>query len=155
MTVVQLARPLVSAWARTFPGQARQVGEARRFTAWALTGCPARDSLLACVAELAANAVEHTDSGDGGVFTVTVGLPRDGAAFVAVTDDGGPGEPSAGVSGEFAEGGRGLAIVAAFSSRWGWRPVARGRLVWAEATWPVAVQGPDSRTRPLELRGVA
>jgi anti-sigma regulatory factor (Ser/Thr protein kinase) len=102
--------------------------------------------LLTCVSELAANAVEHTRSGAGGTFTVAVGRPRDGMAFVAVTDAGGAGEPAADGpaadgSGGLSEHGRGLAMVAAFSSRWGYRGSARGRTVWAEATWPVPVRG--------------
>lgn len=172
----------------SFPGEARQVGEARRFVARALDGCPARDRLLACVSELAANAVEHTDSGAGGTFTVAVGRPREGAAVVAVADDGGPGEPAVGGSPAcpaqrepaedetaprenpeeaMPESGRGLALVAAFSSRWGCRRTGRGHLVWAEATWPVPVGGTgggrrsaeglwnDTWTNLVEPRGVA
>lgn len=102
-----------------------------------LEGCPARDQLLTCVSELAANAVEHTDSGAGGTFTVSVGCPRDGVALVAVTDDGGSGEPEADGFKDMSESGRGLALVEAFSSQWGCRREGRGYLVWAEATWPV------------------
>ena len=110
----------------------------------ALAGCPARETLPACASELAANAVVHTASGAGGVFAVEVSRPAEGMALVAVTDLGGPGEPAIrpGDSGdEFAENGRGLALVAACSSRWGYRDVSdgKGRTVWAEATWPVVV----------------
>ena len=73
------------------------------------------------------------------MFTVAVGRPRDGVAFVAVLDAGGAAEPAAGEAGELAEDGRGLALVAACSSRWGYRHTPRGRIVWAEATWPVPV----------------
>lgn len=156
----------------SFPGEARQVGEARRFVARVLDGCPARDRLLACVSELAANAVEHTDSGAGGTFTVAVGSPREGAAVVAVADEGGDGEPALDgppprcpaqrepaedepASGRdpeavMAESGRGLALVAAFSSRWGSRRTGRGHLVWAEATWPVPVGGTGGGRRSAE-----
>jgi serine/threonine-protein kinase RsbW len=126
---------------RSFPGQTRQVGAARQFVGQALTGCPARDRLLTCVSELAANAIEHTESGSDGEFAVAVGWPRDGAAFVAVMDAGGPGEPAVGEVDDAAESGRGLALVAAYSSRWGYRDTARGRTVWAEATWPIPVRG--------------
>jgi serine/threonine-protein kinase RsbW len=128
---------------RSFPGQTRQVGAARQFVGQALAGCPARDRLLTCVSELAANAIEHTESGAGGEFSVAVAWPRDGIAFVAVMDAGGPEKPTGGRSGSdsLAESGRGLALVAAYSSRWGYRDTARGRTVWAEATWPVPVRG--------------
>jgi anti-sigma regulatory factor (Ser/Thr protein kinase) len=113
------------------------------------------------VSELCTNAIRHTRSGNGGVFTVEVLRPRDGVACVAVTDAGGGGEPRlrsgsrrfeglldypADVS-DLAEGGRGLALVAALTSRWGYQPAGPGgpagpgpgRTVWAEATWPVLV----------------
>ena len=166
MTAGHLAAPRMAKQVRSFPGEARQVAAARQFVGRTLGGCPARDRLLTCVSELAANAVEHTRSGAGGTFTVAVGRPRSGVAFVAVTDAGGPGEPTLGDAGELAEAGRGLALVAAFSSRWGYRGTARGRTVWAEATWPVSMRGagracrdagdmwPDPWT-PVEHPGVA
>lgn len=132
---------------RIFPGEPRQVGRVRAFVAGALTGCPARESLLACVSELAANAITHTASGAGGVFTVEVSRPTPGMALVAVTDAGSPREPAIRRAAEsfdpwyLAESGRGLALVDALSSRWGYRDLdlGAGRTVWAEATWPVAV----------------
>lgn len=127
--------------AATFRGEPRQVRRARAFVAAALAGCPARETLLTCVSELAANAVEHTASAAGGEFTVEVLRPADGVALVAVTDGGGPDRPVVRAAGRFAEGGRGLALVEAYSSRWGYRDAAGGgRTVWAEATWPVPVR---------------
>lgn len=122
----------------------------REFVACALAGCPAREALLTCASELAANAIAHTASGAGGVFTVEVIRPAAGVARVAVTDAGGPREPAIRRASKaadphdpsaLAESGRGLALVAALSSRWGHRDVgeAGGRTVWAEATWPVLV----------------
>jgi hypothetical protein len=52
-------------------------------------------------------------------------------------------DPSAGRPDLMAEGGRGLAIVAACTSRWGYADADRGRTVWAEACWPVPVPAPD------------
>ena len=128
---------------KVFRGEPRQVPAARAFVAAALAECPARETLSACVSELAANAITHTASGAGGVFAVEVSRPAEGLALVAVTDLGGPGEPAirpGSAADEFAENGRGLALVAACSSRWGYRDVSdgKGRTVWAEATWPVA-----------------
>jgi serine/threonine-protein kinase RsbW len=139
------------ALARTFRGTPASVPEARRFVAELLVGCPARETLMACASELSANAVAHTDSGRGGTFTVQVTRPRDGVARISVTDDGGASVPVPGdldliCSDELAEGGRGLALVAACTSRWGFVDAAPGgpghhpgRTVWAEASWPVAV----------------
>ena len=103
---------------------------------------------MTCVSEFCANAIAHTDSGHGGVFTVEVDCPREGVARVAVTDDGGASVPAAGPGDLMAEGGRGLAMVAACTSRWGFCDAYPGRTVWAEATWPVAVPSPD---RPRKI----
>ena len=116
---------------------------------------------MTCVSELCANAIAHTASGCGGVFTVEVHCPRDGVARVAVTDDGGASVPTVGTGGLMAEGGRGLALVAACTSRWGYAEAYPGRTVWAEASWPVAVPSPDRRGKtsrggpPGPLRGSA
>ncbi len=143
-------------WARTFRGTPASVPEARRFVAELLAGCPAREVLMTCVSELCANAIVHTASGNGGVFVVEVDVPRDGVARIAVTDEGGPSLPAAGrldleggpslpAAGRLdlmAEGGRGLAMVAACTSRWGYADAYPGRTVWAEASWPVPVPAP-------------
>ena len=157
-------------WARTFRGTPASVPEARRFVAEVLAGCPAREVLMTCVSELCANAIMHTDSGNGGVFIVELDLPRPGVARIAVTDEGGPSLPAAGrldleggpslpAAGRLdleagpslaaarrldlmAEGGRGLAMVAACTSRWGYADAYPGRTVWAEACWPVPVPSP-------------
>jgi anti-sigma regulatory factor (Ser/Thr protein kinase) len=152
--VVTAAYPVTSAdqrpprWVRVFPGEPSQVRQAREYVARVLTRCPARQTLLTCVSELAANAVTHTASGAGGVFTVEVLRPGAGRALVAVTDGGSRSEPTVRPARDLAEGGRGLALVAALSSRWGYCVAGQGRTVWAEATWPVAVPGPDAKPGP-------
>ena len=155
------ARP-AGPWTRTLSGVPASVSEARRFVAGLLAGCPAREVLVTCVSELCTNAVTHTASGQGGAFTVEVDLPRDGVARIAVTDDGGPSLPAVGaldpaaldpalldpaaaglaVLDLMAEGGRGLALVAASTSRWGYAEAGPGLTAWAEACWPVAVPAP-------------
>jgi serine/threonine-protein kinase RsbW len=133
-------------WARTFRGTPASVPEARRFVAELLLGCPAREALMTCVSELCANAIAHTGSGNGGVFIVEVDLPRPGVARVAVTDEGGPSLPAAGSLDLMAEGGRGLAMVAACTNRWGYADAHPGRTVWAESCWPVPVPTPGQDT---------
>ena len=139
-------------WARTYRGTPASVPEARRFVGELLAGCPARETLMTCVSELCANAIAHTASGRGGVFTVEVDCPRDGVARVAVTDDGGPSVPAAKRLDLMAEGGRGLAMVASCTSRWGFREAYPGRTVWAEACWPVAVPSPGRRRKSPAAR---
>ena len=73
-------------WTRTFRGTPASVPEARRFVAELLAGCPARETLMTCVSELCANAIVHTASGRGGVFTVEVDCSREGVARVAVNE---------------------------------------------------------------------
>ena len=136
-------------WQRVFAGVPAQVAEVRRFVAYLLDGCPARDALVPCASELSANAVVHTASGHGGSFMVEVTYPRPGVARISVTDAGGPTEPAAGapVSDDVSEGavddlpvcGLGLALVAAAASCWGYSDAGAGRTVWAEACWPVPV----------------
>jgi serine/threonine-protein kinase RsbW len=138
---VQSTRPRV----RTFRGIPASVPEARRFVAELLAGCPAREVLMTCVSELCANAIAHGGSGNGGIFIVEVDLPGPGVARIAVTDEGGPSLPVAGSLDLMAEGGRGLAMVAACTSRWGYADAHPGRTVWAEACWPVPVPIPAPR----------
>ena len=132
--------------ARTFRGIPASVPEARRFVAEVLFGCPARDALMTCASELCANAINHTDSGNGGIFTVEVDLPRPGVARIAVTDEGSDSLPVAGPADLMAEGGRGLALVAACTTRWGYADAHPGRTVWAESCWPVPVPSQPTPT---------
>ncbi|RBQ20757.1 ATP-binding protein [Spongiactinospora rosea] len=96
--------------------------------------------VLLVVSELIGNSVQHSDSGrvpDGRVWVafelvgpvlhVTVG---DGGAVASVPkmcDAGGDGE-----------GGRGLALVDEYATKWGVDEIATGRSVWAdlELKWP-------------------
>ena len=141
-------------WARTFWGTPASVPEARRFVGEMLVGCPARETLMTCVSELGTNAIVHTTSGNGGVFVVEVDCPRDGVARIAVTDEGGDSIPAPGSPDLMAEGGRGLALVASCTSRWGFADACPGRTVWAEASWPVGVPSPGrpARNRPNRSR---
>jgi len=141
--------------ARTFRGTPASVREARGFVGELLAGCPARETLMTCVSEFCANAIAHTATGNGGVFTVEVDRPRDGVARVAVTDDGGASVPVPGALDLMAEGGRGLAMVAACTSRWGYTDACPGRTVWAESCWPVGVPSPGrAARRPIRFRGL-
>ena len=64
------AATLAQLW---FPGQASAVGQVRRFVASVVgEDFPALDDLLVLVSEVAANAVKHTASGDGGAFEIVV-----------------------------------------------------------------------------------
>lgn len=117
---------------RVFPGEAGQVGAARRFLAGLLHGCPAAGDAAVCVSELATNAVLHSRSGrPGGRFSVCVAL-QPGSVRVAVADEGGPWRPERNGDGQ---SGRGLLIVRALASRWGREENEAGRTVWFEIDW--------------------
>ena len=97
-------------------------------------GFPGRDDVLLLVSEIAANAVRHSASGDGGEFEVTVSVTG-GLARIEVGDQGGASEPR--LTGEDGApdaptGGRGLQIVDALASKWGHAGDELGRVVWFE-----------------------
>lgn len=112
---------------REFRCTADQVPEARRWAraAYAAAG-GSSDGALICellVSEAATNAVVHTD---GPVFSVGIDLQD---MWVQVEDWSGvlPGEPH--TAPVYAESGRGLALIAAFSSEFEVLPTAKGKVV--------------------------
>ncbi|WP_203946236.1 ATP-binding protein [Planotetraspora thailandica] len=139
-------------WQRAFPGDPGQLREVRRYVAGLLDGFPARDDVIACAAELASNAIVHTRSGNGGTFVVHV-QRGSGCLRVAVADAGSDVCPvlRAVFDENLREGGRGLAIVAALSSRMQVDGDARGRTVWAEFRWPMGCRRPRRRMTPFWL----
>jgi serine/threonine-protein kinase RsbW len=123
------------------PGDAAAVGQARRFVASVVgDGFPALDEVLLLVSEVAANAVKHTASGNGGAFAVAVSV-NGGTVRVEVGDQGGASEPRLAHEDGPASGltgGRGLRIVDALATKWGHAGDELGRLVWfeIEVSWP-------------------
>lgn len=129
LTTDPVSAPLL--WRRTFPGEARQAREARRFVACLLAGRAYLDEVVLTVDELVANALRHTKSGQcGGSFTVEVRSTVRGVA-VSVTDQGGPGEPVARDAAAIDESGRGLRTVSLTAATWGWHGNDQGRTVTA------------------------
>ncbi|MFD7062667.1 ATP-binding protein [Streptomyces sp. NPDC059906] len=101
------------------------------------------DDLVAVTGELAANALEHTDSR---TVTVTCALTAD-TATVGVTDDGRSGgtpviSASTGWSEGDCEGGRGLLITDALATRWGTLRTGEGLTVWAEVAVEAGAETP-------------
>jgi serine/threonine-protein kinase RsbW len=118
-------------WRRAFPGRAYTAAAIRRFTACLLIGSPHADDAVQAVAELAANAVQHTRSAaPGGLLVVEVRRWRGGAA-VSVTDQGGSTEPRPADLDALAGHGLGLRLIAATATWWGCRGDATGRTVIA------------------------
>jgi serine/threonine-protein kinase RsbW len=85
------------------------------------------DDAALVLSELVGNAVRHAE-GD----TVQVRLRRtDDVLRIAVHDHSaaGPAPRHASVD---DESGRGMLIIEALSSRWGWEPNGHGKVVWAD-----------------------
>ncbi|MDX2933170.1 ATP-binding protein [Streptomyces ipomoeae] len=129
-------------------------GAARRYVrdmarSWGLMP-DAVDDLETVVGELAANALEHSDSD---LITVTFALAAT-VAIISVTDAG-PGRetvatmPPPRMPGPEQERGRGLLITEALAARWGRRRVGNGLTVWAE----LAVECPGDAVNGLPHSG--
>ncbi|MFI7447579.1 ATP-binding protein [Nonomuraea sp. NPDC049714] len=129
-------------WRRTFPGTFDQVPAARHFTRFLLLDSPCQDDAEQIVAELAANAVQHSSSGRSrGTFIVE--LTRTTATItIAVYDCGWGGVPRFGARCRtIAEHGRGLAIVAALADQAGYEgDDAIGHRVWAKIHSPFSAR---------------
>ncbi len=82
------------------------------------------------VSELVTNAVEHAR---GDAIRVTITRLAAGAVRIGVIDKD-RGEPSPRSAGPRDEDGRGLAIVAALTVRWGVDRMRWGKRVWADVT---------------------
>jgi len=124
---VLTARPMQ----RTFPGRADQIARAREFTKRVLGACPVTDEAVLLVSELATNALEHTSTGDGGQFQVTI--CRTGTSLlIGVGDSGSAKIPEPGPLEPGSETGRGLGLVELIADRWGYCGGEHGRTVWFE-----------------------
>jgi hypothetical protein len=133
-----------------FPGDGRELRALRRWLESVLPPCAARHDVLSVASELAANAIEHTRSGQGGTFAVDV-IWRPEVVRLAVTDRGAPGGPRVIVD-SGGEGGRGLLVVRGLSLRAGVRGGERGRVVWADIGWdgPAPVPPSDGEAEPVD-----
>jgi hypothetical protein len=126
---------------RRFPGRHDQVACARSFVRELFDGCPVLDDGVLLTSELCTNALQHSESGNGGSFEVTVYLGA-GALRVEVRDGGSLGMPALRDADGAAEDGRGLEIVACLAHRWGQRGDEYGRCVYFELRWETAEREP-------------
>jgi len=138
----------VSYWSKTFDGRPECVSEAREFTRETIGDDGGVDLVELVASELAGNAVRHSDSGKpGGQFTLHLATFLD-RWQVRVDDAGGPRVPQVcepkpiesiddlDAFGDEVEAGRGLALVASVSSKWGVLGDQSGRAVWVEILIP-------------------
>lgn len=120
----------------TVPAVPEQARVARAFVTGVLGKSHVRvDLALLLASELVANSVRHSGSAvPGGVVTVAVAA-GDEAVRVEVTDRCGAGVPvlpPAGPSDAEAEGSRGLWLVDALASRWGYQRGGGLATTWFE-----------------------
>jgi anti-sigma regulatory factor (Ser/Thr protein kinase) len=122
---------------RVFAGRQDQVARAREFIRRKIRPCPVLDEAVLLTSELCANALQHTASGNGGSFEVTV-FRGDRSLRIEVRDDGAKTVPVVCMADDLddpAENGRGLELVALIASRWGQCGDEYGRSVFFELRW--------------------
>jgi anti-sigma regulatory factor (Ser/Thr protein kinase) len=119
---------------RVFPGRQDQVACAREFVRRKIRPCPVLDEAVLLTSELCANALQHTASGNGGSFEVTV-FRSDHSLRIEVRDEGATTIPAVRDLNDLAECGRGLELVALIASRWGQCGDEYGRSVFFELRW--------------------
>ncbi|MGR6999928.1 ATP-binding protein [Yinghuangia aomiensis] len=86
------------------------------------------DDTVLCLSEVVTNAVQHHLSAEPLCVRLSV-LPD--CVYFSVRDDNNA-EPVRRVAGDDDDGGRGLAVLDAYTSQWGVTPFHRGKSVWCE-----------------------
>jgi anti-sigma regulatory factor (Ser/Thr protein kinase) len=118
---------------KAFVAKPDQVGEARRFLAGILNGCPAAADAILVVSELASNCVVHSTSAErSGTFTVIAEIQDGEYVRIEARDDGGPWIPHE----DTDDRPHGLDIVAALAPKSGVSgdPLT-GWTSWAVIAW--------------------
>jgi anti-sigma regulatory factor (Ser/Thr protein kinase) len=87
------------------------------------------DDAALVLSELVGNAVRHAE-GD----TVQVRLRRAHDVLRIAVQDGSTSRPAPRQASFEDENGRGMMIIEALSHRWGWEPLATGKVVWADVS---------------------
>lgn len=114
------------------PGVPAQVSAARHLVTTALgRDHPLHDDCVLLTSELATNAVLHSQSGDGGCFTLAVHASGR-RVRVRIADDGSDEPPCACRTNLHGTSGRGLPLLEALSHRWGFVRENGANTVWFE-----------------------
>lgn len=102
-------------WERAFSGSVNRVGQVRSAVRMVLDGCPAADDVVQILSEIAANACQHSRSGQpGGNFIVRLQHSPGACVLGEVEDEG--GGPWDGDLKASARDRSGLSIVLALAS---------------------------------------
>jgi len=123
-------------FARSYPGERRQVRLVRGALASMLEGCPRVDDAVLIGSELAANAVVHSNSAEpDGQFVVRAEVRFGDYIRIAVEDQGGPWAWSKADDG--CAHGMDLVDALAGTGNWGIAgDPEHGRIAWARLDWP-------------------
>ncbi|MBB5131934.1 anti-sigma regulatory factor (Ser/Thr protein kinase) [Thermocatellispora tengchongensis] len=113
-------------------GTIDQIARARRLVSAAVgRDHPLHDDCVLLTSEIATNAVLHSESGQGGEFTVSVSR-TDGVVRVRVRDEGSIEPPCSCRANLYATNGRGLPLLEALARRWGVIREEGANTVWFE-----------------------
>ena len=135
MNVVGLAAVTAPSFTREIARTPECARLAREFLEQAIPDSPLLDSTLLIASELVTNAFQHGI----GAITITLSTESESSVRLSVTNGIDPeaGEPNLTSNvkpDQLVERGRGLPIVEALSSQWGWE-VSHSQLeVWASVT---------------------
>ncbi len=125
------ATETMSLIAFTMPGTPYSVQVARSYVRSTLAandlGDYADDAEMV-TSELVTNAIKHASAAR---FQLEIVHLKDFGAVAVIVADPSPQPPVKRHSDEFSTNGRGLVIVDTLSFRWGWRPNAYGKAVYA------------------------
>lgn len=116
------------------PASPEAAGQARRLVRDLLCGHPgaaAMDDAMLVVSELATNAVRY------GRAPISLHLTLEDTKLVIAVQDGHPSDlPYPKVLTQTDPNGRGMHLVSAMASRWGWDRSVNSKVVWAEIALP-------------------
>ena len=104
--------------ARSFGGRSDQVAAAHSFVRQAFGLVPVLGEAVLLTSEMCTNALQHSASGSGGTFTVTV-IREMGRARIEVRDNGAAQAQQTQPRDESSERRRGLGLGEVLASRWG------------------------------------
>jgi anti-sigma regulatory factor (Ser/Thr protein kinase) len=117
----------------TVAGRAESARTVRQFVGGVLgPEHPCRDDAVLLVSELFGNSVRHSRSGEPGGTVMVAVTAGGGVVRVQVADRSGTRVPKLNPAGSDGEDGRGLGLVAAVASRWGWRRCGSQTVTWFE-----------------------
>lgn len=115
---------------KDFMSRPESMAEVRAFTRETLVGLDvAVDDIVVCVSELATNAMQYGTPRDG-IFRLDIRVDRDRVRIEC--HDPGRERPTLLAPSDADEGGRGLLLVQALTSRWGVGLRPAGKCVWFE-----------------------